>query len=259
MTSIVITVAGESNRFNEGHSEKRLKAIFYEHNPKETILYQLLDKVRGFDQICIVGGYSFTELNQYINSYVEESLRNKIEIVYNEDYQTKGSGYSLYLGLKEVLKQKRVEEVLFVEGDLDVDYESFSKVISAKKNVFTYNNEVICSNKAVVAYTDVNDGLHYIYSIEHGCLKISIPFKQIFNSGQCWKFINIECLKQAMHYFAETCLEGTNLVLIQNYFDRVSFNNRQAIGFKRWMNCNTREDYVKAREGWRKENESISK
>ena len=71
-----------------------------------------------------------------------------------------GSGYSLYLGIKEALNYDNIDEILFVEGDLDIDDESFLKVVNSQKNVITYNMQPIYSNKAVVLYQNENEEGH---------------------------------------------------------------------------------------------------
>jgi len=40
-----------------------------------------------------------------------------------------------------------IDEVLFVEGDLDFDKESFDKVVASKNDVLTYSYEPIYANR----------------------------------------------------------------------------------------------------------------
>ena len=195
MKCVVITVAGIASRFNRDFSDEKLKAIYYEEDYRETILYQLLNKSSEADKIIVVGGYLFEELSQYISERLEPALRDKIELIYNEFYDSLASGYSLYVGLQHALQDKKWDEIVFVEGDLEIDRESFERVCQSKKDVFTYTSEIIDSKKAVVVYEDTDHKYHFIYSTEHGCLKIEDAFYYIYNSGQCWKFTDMDALQ----------------------------------------------------------------
>ena len=152
MKAAIITVAGISSRFNEGipEQEKELKAIYPKGDRGATLLHHLLEKCSFADRIAVVGGYKFDELKAYCEE-LEPEYRNKITLVENTHYSDLASGYSLYLGLAEVLRED-VSEVLFIEGDLDVDDASFHAVVNAEKSVLTYTFEPIYANKAVVLY-----------------------------------------------------------------------------------------------------------
>ena len=248
MKAAIITVAGISSRFNEGIPEdkKELKAIYSECEYKNTLLYHLLLKCEFADKIIIVGGYKFESLEQYY-SKLEEKLRSRIELVYNEHYQDLASGYSLYLGLQKAFEYD-VKEVLFVEGDLDIDDASFNDVISSKKSVLTYTYELIYANKAVVLYQDDKGQYHYAFNSSHGLLSIDSPFSCILNSGQTWKFTNMDVLRRANDTFYKETKDGTNLRIIQNYLDKSV--EIELIPLKRWTNCNTRADYRRIVSYW---------
>ena len=251
MKTAIITVAGISSRFNEGipEAEKTLKAIFYEKEKTQTILNHLLLKCSFADRIIIVGGYKFDDLKAYIHS-LDKEIVEKIKLVYNAYFEDLGSGYSLYLGLEEAFREE-VKEVLFVEGDLDIDDYSFEKVAVSSENVITYNNEPIYANKAVVLYQTADGRLHYAFNSSHGLLSIESPFSFILNSGQVWKFTDMQKLRAACEWFGENAKDGTNLILIQNYLDKdVTY---ELIGFSRWTNCNTREDFQKITAFWEEE------
>ena len=251
MKAAIITVAGVSSRFNEGIPEehKALKSIYWENDCKDTLLYHLLQKCSCADFIVVVGGYKFDALQEYCKS-LESELKGKMLLVYNEHFSDLGSGYSLYLGLKAVF-DKGAEEVLFVEGDLDIDEPSFNRVAHAKGNVLTYNYLPIYTNKAVVLYKDIKDNYRYAFNSDHGYLKIESPFSCILNSGQVWKFTETDKLKKANERFVKENRAGTNLSIIQNYLDD---NTRcDIIGLKRWTNCNTREDFKQIRSYWEEE------
>lgn len=251
MKIAIITIAGISSRFNEGipESEKKIKAIFNEGNLKDTLLYHLLMKLSDFNKIILVGGYKFEDLKDYCVS-LEESYRDKIVLVYNDHFEDLGSGYSLHLGLKEAFKHEP-DEILFVEGDLDIDNESFEKIILSKQSVLTYTYEPIYANKAVVLYKNDDDRYCYAYNSSHGFLTIDSPFSCILNSGQTWKFKDVSKLKRACEDFFRISKGTTNLRIIQNYLDQnVAV---ELIPLKRWTNCNTRSDYRKIITYWRNE------
>ena len=251
MKTAIITVAGISSRFNEGvpEDQKCLKAVYWEEDPSQTLLYHLVRNCSFTDRIILVGGYQFDALEAYVSS-LEEALRDKIILVLNEHYEDLGSGYSLFLGLEQAFRFDN-DEILFVEGDLDIDKESFDQVIRADQNVITYNHEPIYANKAVVLYQEEDGKLQYAFNSSHGLLKIDSAFSFILNSGQMWKFTDIPKLKQANELFIEKTKGGTNLVIIQNYLDTgVPY---ELIGLKRWTNCNTKEDYRKITAFWEEE------
>ena len=254
MRIAIITAAGISSRFNEGikEDEKQLKVIYHEQDSSETLLLHLIRKCSYADEIILVGGYKYEELKQYVNRKVPQELAKKITLVKNTHFHDLASGYSLCLGLREALCRENVEDILFVEGDLDIDGESFQNVVESNGSVLTYNSEPIYSNKAVVLYQTGDDAYHYGFSSSHGLLTIKDPVKCILNSGQLWKFKDLYALACANDYFASTDLNGTNLVIIQYYLDTYTVGGLSVLGIKKWINCNTREDFHIIRKGWQK-------
>lgn len=254
MKIVIITVAGVSSRFNKDvpEEDKILKCLYYEENPTDTLIYHMLEKSGFADKIVIVGGYKHDDLVDYIKDYAPKELQDKILTVYNDHFSDLSSGYSLYLGIKEALDNfTDIDEILFVEGDLDIDDESFTKVIESDNNVLTFNYEPIYSNKAVVLYQNGNDEYHYLFNSDHGLLSLDESFKAIFNSGQTWKFKDMELLKVANDNFYENLIDDTNLGIIQKYFDLVEDASEiDIIGLKHWVNCNTREDYKLIKNYW---------
>ena len=248
----IITVAGISSRFNRDISEeeKVLKCIYWQDNPQNTLIYQLITKVSSYDKIIVVGGFKFDDLTTYVSENIPQGLKEKISLHYNDHYDDLSSGYSLYVGIKEALTYEDINEILFVEGDLDIDSESFSKVADSQMNVLTYNRQPIYSNKAVVVYQNENDDYKYLFNSNHGLLNLIEPFKAIFNSGQVWKFQDIGLLKAANDNFKENLIEDTNLGIIQKYFDLVGNDKIELIELAHWVNCNTRDDYKIIKDYW---------
>lgn len=251
MKTAIITVAGISSRFNRGipEGEKKLKAIYTDGDEKDTLLYHLLLKCSYADRIIVVGGYKYDSLASYCDG-LDAALKGKMTLVYNPHFEDLASGYSLYLGLEEALKDD-VSEVLFVEGDLDIDGESFEKVVAAPGSVLTYTSEPIYANKAVVLYKNGQEQYRYAFNSSHGLLSIDEPFSCILNSGQTWKFDRMDLLRAANRHFAEGKMDGTNLEIIQAYLDGGS--EVSLIGLRRWTNCNTREDHKMITTYWEAE------
>ena len=253
MRVAIITVAGISSRFNEGipENEKKLKAIYTETDAQDTLLYHLLKKCSYADQIVVVGGYKFEDLYTYYVEHLSENFSNVV-FVKNEHFADLSSGYSLYLGIKEAVRLN-ADEVLFVEGDLDIDEESFDKVIRADGDVLTYNYEPIYADKAVVLYKNDKEQFQYAFNSSHGMLTINAPFSCMLNSGQLWKFKDVDALGIANDKFYDKNKAGTNLIIIQNYIDARGSDKFSLVGLKRWTNCNTRQDYHNICTYWEEE------
>lgn len=255
MRTAIITIAGVSSRFNKGipENEKRHKIIYYENDRRDSLLYHLLVKCNFADRIVLVGGNRFDEVKAYCES-LPEDMREKLVLVYNEHYTDLASGYSLYVGLKEMFDRfSDIDDILFAEGDLDIDADSFRIVTEAQGNVLTYSFEPIYANKAVVLYKNEDEKYRYAFNSSHGLLKIDEPFSVILNSGQVWKFADADKLRAANEKFAEEKPDGTNLVIIQDYIDSCESGQFELVGLKRWTNCNTREDYLKILKYWEEE------
>ena len=251
MKVVIITIAGISSRFNEGIEEERkvLKCLYTESGKKETLLYHMMKKCSYADRIILVGGYKFDDLCSFYNSELIKEFPD-VTLVLNEHYFDLGSGYSLYLGIKEAIKHNP-SEILFVEGDLDIDNASFDRVVASDKSVLTYTYEPIYANKAVVLYKDDKDQYRYAFNSDHGLLIVDSAFSCILNSGQTWKFTEIEKLKIANDKFFENAKADTNLRIIQNYLE--AGIEIELVSLNRWTNCNTRDDYRKIVSYWEEE------
>lgn len=259
MKTVIITAAGISSRFNEElpESDKQLKAIYYEDDENDTLILHLLLQSSYADRIIVVGGYKYADLEQYVKKTVPEKLAKKVTLVYNPRFADLASGYSFYVGLMEAFKDSGLTEILFVEGDLYIDDVSFRKVSEAESDVLTYNREPIYANKAVVLYRNGQGQYQYAFNSEHGLLSINEPFSLIMNSGQMWKFTDIDVLKKASNIFYNEIPQETNLKLIQEYVNRAPGDKIKVIGLEQWVNCNTREDYQQINLLWRKRNEAV--
>lgn len=240
MKSLIVTVAGTATRFNRDTKVETLKCLYYEESPQYCLLYHILQSAAEYDEFIIVGGFLYDNLIKFVNEHFQEFLP-KIRLVFNPLFKEYGSGYSLIKGIETV--DPNSDEVLFVEGDLYIDRESFRKVFTAKKDVITTNNEAILANKAVVLYVDEHTHVHYLYDTSHSALFIPEAFTAIYNSGQTWKFRDIKRLRSIVDNLTEKQVKGTNLEIIQGYFGAMSMENIDVIKFSHWYNCNTVADY----------------
>lgn len=260
MKIVIITEAGISQRFNQNICEERkvLKGIYYEDSCQETLLYHLLKKCTFADKIAVVGGYQYKELENYIANMIPDEIRQKIILCYNPHYWDLASGYSLYVGLDKIFSEWDsflIDEILFIEGDLDVDCISFRKVVEAKGNVLTFNYEPIYANKAVVLYRNAQEQYRYAFNTQHGLLHIADKFSCILNSGQIWKFKDANILRAVTLAFKNTAIYETNLWIVQKYLEGIAYKEVELVGISHWVNCNTKNDYSKIKTYWEEQDE----
>lgn len=242
MRVLIITCAGMSTRFSKSVGYNCLKCIYSDKDIKQSILYKsIMNNVSYFDKIIIVGGFKFDDLNKFINKYFED-LKEKIILVDNKMYAKYGSGYSFWLGLKQAFDYE-TSEIVFMEGDLYINEKEFKKMCEINNNIVTTNYDEITASKAVAFYIDLSGKIHYIYDTKHNALQIDEPFFSIRNSGQIWKFIDIGCLRYICNNLLEEEKKGTNLVIIQKYFEKFTEKQYIIFNFKEWINCNTINDY----------------
>lgn len=237
--ALIITVAGTASRFNKDLDKETLKCLYFEGKPENSLLCQIIKNSADFDQYVIVGGYLYGDLQSFAEENLA-SLANRVTLVYNPHFKDYGSGYSLYVGIKAV--KDDIDEVVFAEGDLFFDKQSMASVVNSPTSVLTTNHEAILSNKAVALYIDVHDHPKYIYDTNHKYLQIDEPFKAIYNSGQIWKFSNASLLKGIVQNLNDKEQQGTNLVIVQKYFDAFE-GGVDALPIDIWFNCNTVFDY----------------
>lgn len=240
MKTLIITVAGTATRFNKDTQEPTLKCLYEIGGYQNTLLYQILDKARDFDEFVIVGGYLYDKLELFIEDNFQE-FKGKIRLVFNPEYSTYGSGYSLIVGIQN--SNPDTNEILFVEGDLYFDTAGFEKIKNSSKNVFTVNHELITAKKAVVAYENEAGLLRYLYDTSHSYLNIPEPFLAVYNSGQVWKFRDRNKLTKILNSLTPDQVRGTNLEIVQGYFGDLTPEQREMVVFNTWYNCNTVKDY----------------
>lgn len=243
MKILILTVAGMSTRFSQSLGKECLKCIYYKDGIQESLLYKILNQPVKFDKYILVGGYRFQELQQVIETQLGD-FSGSIVSVENPQFSSYGSGYSLFLGIKEAFKDKP-DEIMFAEGDLYVDESSYVRVFHSNRSVITFNHEPILADKAVAFYFGQENRMHYIYDTGHCLLSIKEPFSAIYNSGQIWKFNRMDVLEKLFATLPMEAWTGTNLILIENYFRQLDESDYELIPFHQWVNCNTISDWEK--------------
>lgn len=252
MKILIVTVAGMSNRFSESLGYACHKCIYSEKGIEESLLYRMIYLDDGFDCYVIVGGFMYEELESVLTENFRD-IGDKIILIRNSHYSDYGSGYSLYLALDRI-REMDFDEVVFAEGDLFVDKESFQELCNTPGNIVSCNREEIVASKAVAFYFDKDKKIHYVYDTSHNLIEIREPFMGIFNSGQIWKFADSNYLRETVDSMGREEWKGTNLALIQRYFGPLDRSRYNVITFKKWMNCNTVFDYRKIKEEQKREN-----
>lgn len=237
--ALIITIAGQSSRFRKTLGRDVLKAIYSEEG-NLSILDTLLEYADNhFDDIIIVGGYKYEELERFI----EENYKHRAITLVNNTLFEHGSNLSLVDGIKALAKD--YDEVVFAEGDLVIDRVSFDKIVQSQGDTITGTTLPIEAKTSVLYYVSEDDKIVYKYDTEHKLLQIDEAFKSVSNSGQIWKFCDTDILKEIANSFGDEDLNLTNLATIEPYFNQISTPIRH-YQIKQWFNCNTIEDYRKA-------------
>lgn len=215
------------------------KAIYPNKGPQNTILaYQLMLAQDVADEIIVVTGYKHEDIECYLKRYFSHL---PLKIVYNEHYADYGSNYSLILGIQTA--DERADELIFLEGDLVFDAIAFRQIVRARKNVITSNKSLIDASKSVVFYVNDKKQITYLYDPSHHLLKVDEPFLVMGNSGQVWKFTNVKKLKNNLKHYEMKDYKATNLVLINDYYKDINYENIEMVTFDKWFNCNTVQDF----------------
>lgn len=240
MRAFITTVAGQSTRFNQGSADPVLKCLYHTEKTPECILYRLLRQAagEGFDRLIVVGGYRYQDLKCAVEGYHGAC----VELIYNPRWQDSGSMYSLYYG---VLAAAGAAEILFCEGDVITDGNSFGQLASARKNSFAIAREPIFADRSVAAYQGSDGRLHYLYDTNHGTLTFPPNVKAIFHSAQAWKIQDTETFMRLNGQLTEAERRGTNLILIERYFKEFLMDELEPVVMEHWINCNAREDFAR--------------
>jgi CTP:molybdopterin cytidylyltransferase MocA len=250
--ALIVTMAGTSTRFRATAGREVLKCLYHEGKMEESLLgfFTGIAQAHAFNAVRFVGGYQFDELQAAVGmlALAARTAGAESACVFNPDFATKGSGYSLLAGLRDLLRPGRrhnLDEILFMEGDLAVDRRTLAKVIAEPGDVFTACREPITAEKSVAVYQTLRGDLRFIYDPAHHSLTIPEPFCALYNSGQVWKFADLARLAAVVDRLTAAEEAGTNLVIVEKYFQA---GGRAAVHtFDHWINCNTLADYHRAR------------
>ena len=82
MKSLIITVAGMSSRFNRDLESPVLKCLYHEDDAETALLYyQVASLYSSVEEIIIVGGFRFNDLEQFCKDQIPDPER-KLHLVY---------------------------------------------------------------------------------------------------------------------------------------------------------------------------------
>lgn len=240
--ALIITAAGRSQRFSQSIGRDVNKVLFYEEDPMDSLLYRQLHLAIqcDFQNIVVVGGHLIWEVKDFISSFYGEN--DRIQVAYNENFETGGTAHTFARGLA-ALREDVPDEVVLMEGDLFVDEKSFREVVSSKSDVITLNREKITSQNSVIFYVSQAGQLTYEYDTNHEVLEVRMPFTFLGNSGQIWKFTDFRLLNDTLENYGTALSSDTNLLPIQDYFNKRGLSLTQFISLRQWINCNTVDDY----------------
>ena len=241
-TALVLTSAGVSSRFSRSLGREVVKCLYSDGGPEDTILHRQVAAASemGLNPIVVVGGYRFGEVQEFCGRHL--AWVGGLELVKNAEFATTGTLHSLHLGLAAVLGLN-VDAVVFAEGDLLFDIDSFRAVATGRKSVVSACPEPITAERSVALYFTLAGRVRYVYDPDHRQLIIPEPFRSIHNSAQVWKFHDLELLRMLGRGVGRERFDETNLGFIQEYFRTVEPDNIELVMFKDWFNCNTITDY----------------
>ena len=238
--SVIITLAGTSSRFSRSVGRECHKS-FYREAPEDDCLldWQLyLAKRHGFEEIVLVGGYKYEELEKLLQ---EKHANLPVKLVRNDHFADLGSCYSLCLGVKAV--DEDAVSVVFLEGDLLFDSQTFAELVTLNDDAITATRSIVDAKTSVAFFTTEDGRLRYVYDTRHESLKVDEPFTCLGNSGQVWQFADVAKLKKSVRGLSGDDWKGTNLVPILKYYEGIDARTVRVCQFNSWFNCNTIADY----------------
>lgn len=240
---LIIPAAGVASRFSKSLGREVLKGIYFERSPEDAVLHRLIrmGEALGFHKIVVVAGFRIDELKLFLASHFPSVPG--LTLVENLRFDSTGTLYSFYMGLKEIFQAGGCEEVVLAEGDLTLDQASFKRVVQSNKDVLTSCPEPITADRSVAFYITNSGEVRFAYDVNHKVLHIPVPFRSIHNSGQVWKFRDMELLKSLFSELNPTLFTETNLGFIEEYFAKLPPESMEIIPFKEWQNCNTVEEF----------------
>jgi len=238
--AVIITLAGMSSRFSRSVGCECHKSFYRETVEDGCLLDWQLDLARrhDFKQIVLVGGYKYEDLERLVrNNHADLPVK----LVHNDHFADWGSCYSLCLGVEAV--NGDAGAVVFLEGDLLFDSQTFDELVALNDDAITATRSIVEARSSVAFFTTEDGRLKYVYDTRHESLKVDEPFTRIGNSGQVWQFSDVAKLKETVRGLSKDDWKGTNLVPIMKYYEGVDARTVRVCQFNAWFNCNTVADY----------------
>ena len=245
---LLITCAGQATRFKESGGNTHKSIFSIDGDICKSPLGIMCQYAKFIERTpVIVTGFMADEIDDAL-SELSSKLEIQIYSTYNEHYSDLGSNESLICGLQFIMQNFDYAEydIMFAEGDLIVDFDTFREIANSSYNVITTNgNSIINMNKAVVVYQNVHGTYKWAYDPAHKSVSITDAV-WLAESGQIWKFkIDYICLYNILYGLIKSDRKDTNLNMIYKIFtycgDTVDAVKIET--FKQWFNVNTVNDY----------------
>lgn len=244
---LLITCAGQATRFKESGGNTHKSIFSIDGDICKSPLGIMCQYAKFIERTpVIVTGFMTDEIDDAL-SELSSKLEIRIYSTYNEHYSDLGSNESLICGLQFIMQNFDYDDydIMFAEGDLMVDFDTFREIANSQNCVVTTNgNSIINMNKAVVVYQNVHGTYKWAYDLAHKSVSIT-DARWLAESGQIWKF-------KISDYDLFVILDGliakdhkdTNLNMIYKIFATLSeFSDIDIKTFKQWFNVNTVNDY----------------
>ena len=227
-----ILAAGDSRRLKELTKDK--PKSFLEINGRKIIDYHLENLSRiGIKKAYIVVGF----LKEIFKNTIGTSYKNLIvEYIDNDEFETTGHSYSVYLG-KEILKKN---DILLIHADVFCDPSLYDILISNR-----YRDVVLADENY-----EVLTGDEFVIIGEKGVVKDLGPGKQGKIQGE---FVGLskfssEFMSEFCNFMEEFFREEGKRFNYEIVMDRFLQNNSSKLYYskiegKKWININYKEDY----------------
>lgn len=244
---LLITCAGQATRFKKSGGNTHKSIFSIDGDILKSPLGIMCQYAKFVERTpVIVTGFMANEIDDALLE-LSSKLGIRICSTYNEHYLDLGSNESLICGLQFILQNYDYDDydIIFAEGDLMVDFDTFREIANSQNCVITTNgNSVIDMTKAVVVYQNNRNVYKWAYDSVHNSVSIE-DARWLAESGQIWKFkISDYDLFNIFDGLIAKDHKDTNLNMIYKIFATLSeFSDIDIKTFKQWFNVNTVNDY----------------
>ncbi len=239
----IITAAGMATRFAASVGREVHKLLYRESAAPCLLERQLtLLAAAGFTSVTVVGGYRFDEMRAFINSGSPNWDADMVHLVHNRHFLDYGCAYSFITGIQTVDGDE--EQIVLLEGDLAFDAETFLS-ISSGGDVISFSPDPIRADRSVALGIDGRNRVFYAFDGCHRSLTVPDGFTFLANSGQVWGLADADLLLRLAWEYPSDRYRGSGLDLVSEYYNRRDGGQVRLAGFRRWLNCNTVEEYRK--------------